>query len=347
MRKLLVSAVCLTFLFGILGVNAPAQKMKDKNTGPSGQPFQKIDGEVDGLNDDVKDLNTKTEELDTGIADLQSAVNTLRTDLEEIELTPGPIGPIGPQGIQGVKGDKGDQGIQGVQGEVGPVGPQGEIGPIGPQGMQGDKGDKGDTGEQGIQGVKGDKGDQGDTGEQGIQGVKGDQGNTGATGAKGATGATGAQGYQGPVGPQGPTGLLDNATLNILVNSICDNWEATGASGATVVDMCAPKAATVAQSQAPAIPSGQKFSCYINGSYSYTHCRVMQWKGYTYWAFSYTNNSGAFNIVAAKGKTIVKQWSRGGARYSNDVIINMAAQSTSFVGQGGAKVTMTWAELRI
>jgi len=58
-----------------------------------------------------------------------------RTNLNEIELTPGPEGIPGIQGPQGEKGDKGDTGDTGPQG---PQGEQGERGKRGPQGPAGE-----------------------------------------------------------------------------------------------------------------------------------------------------------------------------------------------------------------
>lgn len=58
-----------------------------------------------------------------------------KTDLQEIELTPGPQGPAGKRGA------------------VGPQGPAGERGSVGPQGPQGPKGDRGNDGIAGRDGV--------------------------------------------------------------------------------------------------------------------------------------------------------------------------------------------------
>ena len=57
------------------------------------------------------------------------AIKEVRTNVDEIELTPGPEGPEGP------KGDKGDPGEQGPPGE---------------KGAKGDKGDPGADGEDGF-----------------------------------------------------------------------------------------------------------------------------------------------------------------------------------------------------
>src|SRR5690625_35007 len=57
------------------------------------------------------------------------AIEEVRTNVDTIELTPGPEGPEGP------KGDKGDPGEQGPPGE---------------KGAKGDKGDPGADGEDGF-----------------------------------------------------------------------------------------------------------------------------------------------------------------------------------------------------
>lgn len=90
-------------------------------------------------------------------------------------------------------------------------------GPIGPQGPQGDTGDTGSQGEKGDSGEKGDKGDKGDTGLRGVQGEKGEKGDIGPPGPKGDEGE---KGDTGPEGLIGPTGLLDTATLNLILTAI-------------------------------------------------------------------------------------------------------------------------------
>ncbi len=114
----------------------------------------------------------------------------LQQQIDNIELTPGPIGPQGPKGDTGDTGPQGEQGPQGVQGEdgpAGPAGPQGDPGPKGDTGQQGEQGPQGEIGPQGLQGdqgLKGDKGDkglQGDKGDTGLQGDKGDPGDVQVT----------------------------------------------------------------------------------------------------------------------------------------------------------------------
>lgn len=106
--------------------------------------------------------------LDARLKVVESKATSLQSQIDNIQLTPGPQGP---------KGDKGDTGAQGPQGLTGPQGIQGvkgDTGAQGLQGVQGSKGDKGDTGAQGPQGVQGTKGDKGDTGAQGLPGTPAD-----------------------------------------------------------------------------------------------------------------------------------------------------------------------------
>ena len=75
-----------------------------------------------------------TEGSKTHIADhnkIVDAIKEARTNVDEIELTPGPQGPQGPEGPRG---------------------------PAGTNGTDGAKGDKGDPGADGAKGAKGDKG---------------------------------------------------------------------------------------------------------------------------------------------------------------------------------------------
>jgi len=66
------------------------------------------------------------------------AIEEVRTNVDTIELTPGPQGPEGPEGPQGPEGPKGDKGDPGEQG------------PPGEKGAKGDKGDPGADGEDGF-----------------------------------------------------------------------------------------------------------------------------------------------------------------------------------------------------
>ena len=75
-----------------------------------------------------------TEGAETHIADhnkIVDAIREARTNIDEIELTPGPQGERGPQGpagtngTDGAKGDKGDPGADGAKGAKGDKGADG------------------------------------------------------------------------------------------------------------------------------------------------------------------------------------------------------------------------------
>ena len=62
------------------------------------------------------------EGAETHVADhnkIVDAIKEARTNIDEIELTPGPAGPAGADGAQGPKGDKGDAGAPGAPGADG------------------------------------------------------------------------------------------------------------------------------------------------------------------------------------------------------------------------------------
>lgn len=151
-----------------------------------------------------------------------------KTDLENIELTPGPPGPAGADGKDGTNGTNGlSVWITYHDDTTTPATPTGNgtlngwhtdltaavvwmSQKVAASATAGAWGAPirilGEKGEQGIQGVPGEKGDPGATGpqgEQGIPGEKGDPGEQGPQGEKGATGATGPQGEKGTTGPQG------------------------------------------------------------------------------------------------------------------------------------------------
>ena len=151
--------------------------------------------------------------LPAEIAAREAADALLQSQIDNIQLTPGPQGNqgvAGPQGNQGVAGPQGNQGVAGPQGDQGVAGPQGDQGVAGPQGDQGvagPQGDQGVAGPQGDQGVAGPQGDQGVAGPQGDQGVAGPQGDQGVAGPQGDQGVAGPQGDQGVAGPQGDQGV--------------------------------------------------------------------------------------------------------------------------------------------
>jgi hypothetical protein len=91
--------------------------------GAEGQPFKALQEQINQLN--------------TLIINLQTQVNN-------IQLIPGPQGPAGPAGAKGDIGPAGPIGATGATGATGPAGPQGL------QGLQGLKGDIGPAGPAGT-----------------------------------------------------------------------------------------------------------------------------------------------------------------------------------------------------
>ena len=182
-------------------------------------------------------------------------------------------------------------------------------GPQGEQGLEGPKGDTGATGLQGEQGPAGPKGDTGATGPQGEQGP---------AGPKGDTGATGPQGEQGPAGSQ-----IEPA----------------------------PQVVIVPTSSHPPIPGGLKLTVYDgpnspSPSSSSNTCPVVKWGGYTYWAYSYTDNRDSMNIVAYHDvdNSIVSQTEKVGARYLYAISVEPSTRTVTFRGQDDHAVTMTYPE---
>lgn len=68
---------------------------------------------------------------------LVSAIKEVRSNVDSIELTPGPQGPEGPAGPEGSQGPAGADGADGAKGPQGPAGPEGPEGPQGPAGADG------------------------------------------------------------------------------------------------------------------------------------------------------------------------------------------------------------------
>ena len=144
---------------------------------------------------------------------------TVRSEIQKIDLPPGPQGERGEPGPQGEQGAPGDDGANGSQGEMGPQGEPGTpgiqgppgtpgvVGAEGPAGAKGERGDRGTAGPRGEQGAPGLVGAQGPAGPQGEMGPQGPQGESGIAGLVGAQGPAGPQGEMGPQGPQGESGI--------------------------------------------------------------------------------------------------------------------------------------------
>lgn len=75
-------------------------------------------------------------------------------------------------------------------------------------------------------------------------------------------------------------------------------------------------------------------------------CWVIQWRQWTYWALSNTDNRNAFLIVGvdAAGNLKSAGFERSGTRYLWQATVDGAAMTVSYFGQGGM-VTISWADL--
>ena len=74
---------------------------------------------------------TAVEGAETHVADhnkIVDAIEEVRTNIDEIELTPGPEGPEGPEGPQGPAGADGADGKDGAKGDPGADGAPGADG---------------------------------------------------------------------------------------------------------------------------------------------------------------------------------------------------------------------------
>jgi hypothetical protein len=112
----------------------------------------------------------------------------------------------------------------------------------------------------------------------------------------------------------------------------------------TATSLTAPIVVTVPPANAPTIPQG------FHSPFSFTPsgAPVIQWNGYTYWAYSYTDNRMAMAIVAydAKGQ-IVKQWEKPGARYLTSITVDAEGKTITLTGQANLTTVLSWDELKL
>ncbi len=109
-----------------------------------------------------------------------------------------------------------------------------------------------------------------------------------------------------------------------------------------------PQIATVPRASAPTAPSEMWALCTPNpntGAPADT-CPVIQYGGFTTWAFTYKDNRVAYGLVSydAQG-TIVKTAQLDGARYIYKMTSDPTAKTISLWGQSNARVDVAWADL--
>ncbi|XP_030406943.1 collagen alpha-6(VI) chain-like isoform X1 [Gopherus evgoodei] len=141
------------------------------------------------------------------------------------------IGEEGGIGRRGKQGNEGPKGIKGSQGHLGEEGEPGSRGLPGPMGEQGNKGCDGSKGPKGYQGMPGEKGDDGDSGIDGINGEQGSLGYPGKMGEKGDPGYMGSPGPRGLPGDRGEKGLRGDHGDPGLDNDIAGTKGSKGEQG--------------------------------------------------------------------------------------------------------------------
>ncbi|XP_065254487.1 collagen alpha-6(VI) chain-like [Emys orbicularis] len=141
------------------------------------------------------------------------------------------IGEEGGIGRRGKRGNEGPKGIKGSRGHLGEEGEPGSRGQPGPMGEQGNKGCDGSTGPKGYQGIPGEKGDDGDNGIDGINGEQGSLGYPGKMGEKGDPGYMGSPGPRGLPGERGERGLRGDHGNPGLDNDIKGSIGSKGEQG--------------------------------------------------------------------------------------------------------------------
>ncbi|XP_065439672.1 collagen alpha-6(VI) chain isoform X2 [Chrysemys picta bellii] len=141
------------------------------------------------------------------------------------------IGEEGGIGPRGNEGNEGPKGIKGTRGHLGEEGEPGSRGLPGPMGEPGNKGCDGSTGPKGFQGISGEKGDNGENGIDGINGEQGSLGYPGKMGEKGDPGYMGSPGPRGLPGERGERGLRGDQGNPGLDNDIKGSKGSKGEQG--------------------------------------------------------------------------------------------------------------------
>ena len=162
------------------------------------------------------------------------------------------------------------------------------------------------VGPQGPQGIQGKIGPIGKTGPQGVQGKLGPIGNTGATGPS------------GPQGVVGPSGLsLDGHPVVKIVS----RWSNPPIPANTF----------------PPLTYGLKVTCLGSSS----TCPIVEFNGYTYWAYRFIDNRLAMVIVAYdSSNNVVQQTVLPSVRYISTISVNKTTNVITFTGQSSTTGTM-------
>jgi len=143
---------------------------------------------------------------------------------------------------------------------------------------------------------------------------------------------------------------------NLTLGSLGQGSQTVGASDGTFTDsatvsmtpmVSAPVVGTATRSYA--YDGDLKVTC-VAGPSSFTNitCPVLQWGGYTYWAYSYLSNGFGMAVIAydCAGNRI-QRWDLSPARYLWQITVDSVNQTVTFWGQGGDTNTVAWNTLKI
>ncbi|MFI5405309.1 MAG: CFI-box-CTERM domain-containing protein [Nitrososphaerales archaeon] len=94
--------------------------------------------------------------------------------------------------------------------------------------------------------------------------------------------------------------------------------------------------------------SSLKVSCHSGpDSLGSDTCPVLNWNGFTYWAFSHSDNRSGMTIVKYNNDSgcVDNLWEKTGARYLYKITVDDNAKTVTFWGQADSVIEMSWDEL--
>ncbi|RKG80456.1 hypothetical protein [Corallococcus terminator] len=111
-----------------------------------------------------------------------------------------------------------------------------------------------------------------------------------------------------------------------------------------------PVVGTEPRGSAPPPPSGLKVTCISdpNTTQSSTTCPVLLFNGFTYWAYSYSDNRLGMAVIAFDDAgNQAKRWDLTGARYVWQISTDAATRRVTFTGQASRTISTSWDELYV
>ena len=109
-----------------------------------------------------------------------------------------------------------------------------------------------------------------------------------------------------------------------------------------------PEVVFLPSTAAPLVPAGLKVTC-MEGPNQLTPsktCPVVQYNGYSVWAYSFIDNRVSLALVTYDSNNkVVGNITKNGTRYIWNAVSSLHTQGVEFFGQTNTWVTATWAEL--